>query len=64
MPSTGSWQDLKDHCREAGDVSFADVIREDDERMRDELSNGLSVFLVFMKIFRLSRFLVVKQKIV
>jgi len=33
MPPTGSWQDLKDHCREAGDVSFADVIREDDERI-------------------------------
>lgn len=33
LPNTGSWQDLKDHCREAGDVSFADVIREDDERI-------------------------------
>jgi len=33
LPLTGSWQDLKDHCREAGDVSFADVIREDDERI-------------------------------
>ncbi len=25
LPSTGSWQDLKDHMREAGDVCFADV---------------------------------------
>lgn len=34
VPRSGSWQDLKDHCREAGDVSFADVIREgDDERI-------------------------------
>merc|ERR1711972_1183136 len=33
LPSTGSWQDLKDFCREAGDVSFADVIREDDDRI-------------------------------
>lgn len=25
LPSTGSWQDLKDHMREAGDVCYADV---------------------------------------
>ncbi|XP_070572281.1 serine/arginine-rich splicing factor 1B-like [Ptychodera flava] len=28
LPSTGSWQDLKDHMREAGDVCFADVYRD------------------------------------
>ncbi|XP_061580537.1 serine/arginine-rich splicing factor 9-like [Cololabis saira] len=28
LPPTGSWQDLKDHMREAGDVCFADVQRE------------------------------------
>lgn len=28
LPSTGSWQDLKDHMREAGDVCFADVQRD------------------------------------
>lgn len=27
LPRTGSWQDIKDHMREAGDVSFADVFR-------------------------------------
>lgn len=27
LPSSGSWQDLKDHMREAGDVAFADVDR-------------------------------------
>lgn len=28
IPSTGSWQDLKDHMREAGDVCYADVSRD------------------------------------
>ncbi|XP_071946331.1 serine/arginine-rich splicing factor 1-like [Antedon mediterranea] len=28
LPSSGSWQDLKDHMREAGDVCFADVFRD------------------------------------
>lgn len=28
LPTTGSWQDLKDHMREAGDVTFADVYRD------------------------------------
>ncbi|XP_014891044.1 serine/arginine-rich splicing factor 9 [Poecilia latipinna] len=28
LPATGSWQDLKDHMREAGDVCFADVQRD------------------------------------
>uniref|UniRef100_A0A915EUG8 RRM domain-containing protein n=1 Tax=Ditylenchus dipsaci TaxID=166011 RepID=A0A915EUG8_9BILA len=28
VPSSGSWQDLKDHMREAGDVSYSDVFRD------------------------------------
>ncbi|XP_077995641.1 serine/arginine-rich splicing factor 1-like [Glandiceps talaboti] len=28
LPPTGSWQDLKDHMREAGDVCFADVYQD------------------------------------
>ncbi|XP_014664959.1 PREDICTED: serine/arginine-rich splicing factor 1B-like [Priapulus caudatus] len=28
LPPTGSWQDLKDHMREAGDVCYADVYRD------------------------------------
>ncbi|KAM6986611.1 serine/arginine-rich splicing factor 9 [Aplochiton taeniatus] len=28
LPPTGSWQDLKDHMREAGDVCYADVQRD------------------------------------
>ncbi|XP_054724382.1 serine/arginine-rich splicing factor 1B-like [Uloborus diversus] len=28
LPPTGSWQDLKDHMREAGDVCYADVSRD------------------------------------
>ncbi|CAB3402995.1 unnamed protein product [Caenorhabditis bovis] len=28
LPPTGSWQDLKDHMREAGDVCYADVARD------------------------------------
>lgn len=28
LPNTGSWQDLKDHMREAGDVCFADVYKD------------------------------------
>jgi len=28
LPSTGSWQDLKDHCRVAGDIIFADVYKD------------------------------------
>ncbi|XP_029940936.1 serine/arginine-rich splicing factor 9 [Salarias fasciatus] len=28
LPQSGSWQDLKDHMREAGDVCFADVQRD------------------------------------
>jgi len=27
LPPTGSWQDLKDHMREAGDVCFTDVYK-------------------------------------
>ncbi|CAL1569400.1 unnamed protein product [Knipowitschia caucasica] len=30
LPSTGSWQDLKDHMREAGDVCYTDVQRSGD----------------------------------
>ncbi|KAL4187327.1 hypothetical protein AMTRI_Chr09g18450 [Amborella trichopoda] len=32
LPSSASWQDLKDHMRKAGDVSFAQVFRDDDGR--------------------------------
>ena len=28
LPPTGSWQDIKDHFREAGDVLFADVFKD------------------------------------
>ncbi|KAK6013986.1 hypothetical protein OSTOST_20670 [Ostertagia ostertagi] len=28
LPPTGSWQDLKDHMREAGEVCYADVARD------------------------------------
>lgn len=28
LPSSGSWQDLKDHMREAGDVCFADAFKD------------------------------------
>ena len=28
LPATGSWQDLKDHFREAGDVVFTDVYND------------------------------------
>ena len=28
LPLTGSWQDVKDHFREAGDVIFADVFKD------------------------------------
>lgn len=28
MPNSGSWQDLKDHMREAGDVCYADVYKD------------------------------------
>lgn len=28
LPPTGSWQDLKDHMRDAGDVCYADVARD------------------------------------
>ena len=28
LPPTGSWQDLKDHMREAGDVAFSDVFKD------------------------------------
>ena len=28
LPATGSWQDLKDHMREAGDVCFSDVFKD------------------------------------
>ena len=27
LPPTGSWQDLKDHMREAGDVCYTDVYK-------------------------------------
>lgn len=28
LPPSGSWQDLKDHFREAGDICFADVLKD------------------------------------
>ncbi|VDM39108.1 unnamed protein product [Toxocara canis] len=28
LPSSGSWQDLKDHMRDAGDICYADVYRD------------------------------------
>ncbi len=28
LPPTGSWQDVKDHMREAGDVVFTDVFKD------------------------------------
>lgn len=30
LPSSASWQDLKDHMRQAGDVSFSQVYRDRD----------------------------------
>ena len=38
LPSSGSWQDLKDHMREAGEVCFADVFK-------DSGGNGVVEFL-------------------
>lgn len=28
LPPSGSWQDLKDHMREAGDICYADVFHD------------------------------------
>ena len=28
LPTSGSWQDLKDHMRDAGDVCFSDVFKD------------------------------------
>ncbi|CAG5125381.1 unnamed protein product, partial [Candidula unifasciata] len=28
LPPSGSWQDLKDHMREAGDVCYADAFKD------------------------------------
>ncbi|XP_066919137.1 serine/arginine-rich splicing factor 1B-like isoform X1 [Clytia hemisphaerica] len=28
LPTSGSWQDIKDHCRDAGEVVYADVFRD------------------------------------
>ena len=28
LPPTGSWQDLKDHMRDAGDVCYSDVYKD------------------------------------
>merc|ERR1712080_318516 len=28
LPSSGSWQDIKDHMREAGEVVYAEVFRD------------------------------------
>ena len=28
LPPSGSWQDLKDHMREAGDVCYSDVFKD------------------------------------
>ena len=28
LPPSGSWQDLKDHMRDAGDVCFSDVFKD------------------------------------
>ena len=28
LPATGSWQDLKDHMRDAGDVCYSDVYKD------------------------------------
>lgn len=28
LPPSGSWQDLKDHMREAGDICYADVFND------------------------------------
>ncbi|XWS55208.1 hypothetical protein CRYUN_Cryun10bG0154900 [Craigia yunnanensis] len=33
LPSSASWQDLKDHMRKAGDVCFAEVYRDGDGAM-------------------------------
>eukprot|EP00201_Polytomella_parva_P019316 CAMPEP_0175058478 /NCGR_PEP_ID=MMETSP0052_2-20121109/11869_1 /TAXON_ID=51329 ORGANISM="Polytomella parva, Strain SAG 63-3" /NCGR_SAMPLE_ID=MMETSP0052_2 /ASSEMBLY_ACC=CAM_ASM_000194 /LENGTH=184 /DNA_ID=CAMNT_0016323861 /DNA_START=474 /DNA_END=1027 /DNA_ORIENTATION=+ len=48
LPSSCSWQDLKDHMRRAGDVTFSQVMREGDEMVgvvdyanADDLYNAL-----------------------
>lgn len=28
LPATGSWQDIKDHCRSAGEIGYADAYRD------------------------------------
>ena len=43
LPTSGSWQDLKDHLREAGDVCYADVTKDGSgvaEFMRYEVKGG------------------------
>jgi len=47
LPATGSWQDIKDHMREAGDVVYADVYKDgtgvvefrDERGMKDAIRN-------------------------
>jgi arginine/serine-rich splicing factor 1/9 len=45
LPVTGSWQDLKDHFREAGDVMFADVYKDGTGRVefsrKDDMKKAL-----------------------
>jgi arginine/serine-rich splicing factor 1/9 len=48
LPPSGSWQDLKDHMRDAGDVCFADVFKD---------GSGAVEYTRFQLIYLLTRVL-------
>ncbi|GER44950.1 serine/arginine-rich splicing factor 1 [Striga asiatica] len=43
LPSSASWQDLKDHMRRAGDVGFSEVYRDRDGHVTCWLSRGCHI---------------------
>nr|KAJ0207582.1 hypothetical protein LSAT_V11C500282250 [Lactuca sativa] len=43
LPSSASWQDLKDHMRRAGDVCFSQVFRDRDGKWRSMIEDTTSL---------------------
>ncbi|GKD30551.1 serine/arginine-rich splicing factor SR34A, partial [Tanacetum coccineum] len=46
LPSSASWQDLKDHMRKAGDVCFAEISRDKKGNMKEALPGVQAVAVV------------------
>lgn len=62
LPPSGSWQDLKDHCRSIGEIIFADVDRRGGGVI-EFLRYGISILKAIIELTPFRRRQILHQKV-